>query len=223
VTAPPQVSLAPDVAAVAAVGVLAFDWLVVAEHDPALAAAIAEATAVLRAAAAPGDAFEAARAMYRGFGIDPTRRRPSSEALLRRIRKGGDLPRINTLVDVCNWCSVEVQLPYGLYDLDRVDGDVEVRMGLDGEAYPGIRKDVVHVERRPVVADCRGAFGNPTSDSARTMVTLATTRALIVVFAPRDAARRRLARVLDLTSERVARFTGGVERLRGVLGPPAAV
>jgi len=178
---------------------------------------------VTRLAAAPGEAFEATRQMYRRFGIDPTRRRPSSEALLRRVRKGDDLPRINTLVDVCNWCSVEVQLPYGLYDLDRVAGDVEFRMGRDGEAYSGIRKDEVHVAARPVVADREGAFGNPTADSARTMVTCATTRALVVVFAPRDAARGRLARVLDLTSERVARFTGGVERFRAVLGSPAAV
>jgi len=125
---PPRVTVSADVSAVAAVGVLAFGSLAVAERGAALAAAIAEATAALRAAPAAGDAFEATRAMYRGFGIDPTRRRPSSEALLRRIGRGGDLPRINTLVDVCNWCSVEVQLPYGLYDLDRVDGDVEVRL-----------------------------------------------------------------------------------------------
>ena len=75
---------------------------------------------------------------------------------------------------------------------------------------------------RPVVADRRGAFGNPTSDSARTMVTPATTRALVVVYAPRDA-RWRMPQVLDLTAGRVSRFTGGVERLRAVLPPPAAV
>jgi len=221
--APPEVTLALDVAAVAALGVLVFDPLVVREDDAELAAAIEQATLVLRAAAAPGDAFEATRAMYRRFGIDPTRRRPSSEALLRRIRKGGELPRVNTLVDVCNWCSVEVQLPYGLYDLDRVAGAVEVRMGREGEDYPGIRKDAVHVAGRPVVADRAGAFGNPTSDSARTMVTSDTTRALVVVFAPRDAVRGRLVRVLDLTSERVTRFTGGVERHRAVLGAVPAV
>ena len=51
------------------------------------------------------------------IGIDPTKTRPSSEALLRRVRKGDHLPRINTLVDICNWCSLEFQLPYGLYDL----------------------------------------------------------------------------------------------------------
>ena len=74
----------------------------------------------------------AVRAMYRRTGLDPTKRRPSSEALLRRVRKGEGLPRINTLVDVCNWCSLEFQLPYGLYDLDRVDGEVTLRLGTGG-------------------------------------------------------------------------------------------
>jgi len=55
------------------------------------------------------------------------------------------------------------------------------------------------------------------------MVTPATTRALIVVFAPHAALPDRLVRVLDLTAERIVRFAGGVERLRAVLGPPAGV
>ena len=54
--------------------------------------------------------------MYRRFGVDPTKTRPSSEALLRRVRKGDALPRVNNLVDVINWCSLESQLPFGLYD-----------------------------------------------------------------------------------------------------------
>ena len=44
------------------------------------------------------------RTMYKRIGLDPTKTRPSSEALLRRVRKGDALPRINSLVDVCNWC-----------------------------------------------------------------------------------------------------------------------
>ena len=66
-----------------------------------------------------------------------------------------------------------------------IEGDVELRLGAAGESYPGIRKDDVHVGGRITLADARGPFGNPTSDSARTMVTTATTRALLVVFAPR--------------------------------------
>ena len=83
--------------------------------------------------------------MYKRLGLDPTKTRPSNEALLRRVRKGGTLPRVNALVDVVNWCSVEFQLPYGLYDRAQMRGPVTLRLGRDGEEYAGIRKDVVHV------------------------------------------------------------------------------
>jgi DNA/RNA-binding domain of Phe-tRNA-synthetase-like protein len=155
---------------------------------------------------------EEVRTMYKRVGLDPTRRRPSSEALLRRVRKGEPLPRINSMVDVCNWCSLEFQLPYGLYDAARVEGGVVLRLGREGESYPGIRKDDVHVGGRIALADAVGPFGNPTSDSARTMVTAATTRALVVVFAPRALDTARLRDVLEVTSQRMAEFTGGATR-----------
>ena len=68
------------------------------------------------------DITAAVRTMYKRVGIDPTKTRPSSEALLRRVSKGDELPRINSLVDVINWCSLETQLPFGLYDLDQHSG-----------------------------------------------------------------------------------------------------
>ena len=61
------------------------------------------------------------------------------------------------MVDVCNWCSLEFQLPYGLYDAARIEGDVELRIGRDGESYPGIRKDDVHVGGRITLADTHRA------------------------------------------------------------------
>jgi DNA/RNA-binding domain of Phe-tRNA-synthetase-like protein len=155
--------------------------------------------------------------MYRRLGIDPTKTRPSSEALLRRVKKGDHLPRINTLVDICNWCSLELQLPYGLYDLSRIEPPIELRPGADGEQYEGIRKDAVHVGGRPTLADQRGAFGNPTSDSARTMVTEATSEVLCVIFAPADLAATELRRVLDLTAGRFQAFAGASERWRDVI------
>ena len=118
------------------------------------------------------------------------------------------------MVDVCNWCSLEFQLPYGLYDAAHIEGDVALRIGRAGESYPGIRKDAVHVDGRIALADNIGPFGNPTSDSARTMVTTATTQAMLVVFAPRDVDARQLAQVLDATSRRMSEFTGCQERDR---------
>src|SRR5437588_8410999 len=79
-----------------------------------------------------------ARALYRRFGVDPTRVRPSSEALLRRLKRGEPLPRVNSLVDVGNVVSVRLQVPVGLYDLARVEGELRVRLGRDGETYAGI-------------------------------------------------------------------------------------
>jgi DNA/RNA-binding domain of Phe-tRNA-synthetase-like protein len=152
--------------------------------------------------------------MYKRVGLDPTKTRPSSEALLRRVRKGDSLPRINSLVDVCNWCSLEFQLPYGLYDASHVEGDVELRLGRDGESYPGIRKDDVNVGGRLTLADARGAFGNPTSDSARTMVTTATVSAIVVVFAPAEMEPRRLVHALDQTVARMIEFSGCRETAR---------
>ena len=95
----------------------------------------------MRTSAESADITAAVRTMYKRVGLDPTKTRPSSEALLRRVRKGDALPRINSLVDVINWCSLETQLPFGLYDLDRISGSVTLRLGASGEAYAGIRKD----------------------------------------------------------------------------------
>jgi DNA/RNA-binding domain of Phe-tRNA-synthetase-like protein len=157
--------------------------------EPALDAALDAASAAIRAWAAPPPMTDAVRAMYKRVGIDPTKTRPSSEALLRRLRRGDPFPRVNGVVDIINWTSVETQLPFGVYDLDRIEGPVTLRLGRDGEEYAGIRKDTVHVAGRLTLADVAGPFGNPTSDSARTMVTTDATRVLIVVFAPAAAAQ----------------------------------
>jgi DNA/RNA-binding domain of Phe-tRNA-synthetase-like protein len=172
-------------------------------------APLAAAEAAVRAN--PPQELAAVRTMYKRVGLDPTKTRPSSEALLRRVRKGDSLPRINSMVDVCNWCSFEFQLPYGLYDADRIQGDVDLRLGRDGESYPGIRKDDVHVGGRITLADAIGPFGNPTSDSARTMVTPATHRALLVVYAPVEFDPVRLDRVVTTTAARMHQFTGSAE------------
>ena len=199
-------TLAPDLEAIVRPGVLWLDGATVVEREPRLDGPLAQAEAAVRVN--PPEEAAAVRTMYKRVGIDPTKRRPSSEALLRRVRKGEGLPRINSMVDVCNWCSLEFQLPYGLYDAAHIEGGVVLRLGKEGESYPGIRKDDVHVGGRITLADNRGPFGNPTSDSARTMVTPATTRALVVVFAPREIDARQLDRVVQITAQRMEEFTG---------------
>jgi DNA/RNA-binding domain of Phe-tRNA-synthetase-like protein len=212
-----RIRVSPDLIAIVTPGALVLEEVTVREHDAALGGPLAEAAARVRLAPPPERL--AVRAMYRRTGLDPTKRRPSSEALLRRVTRGDDLPRVNTLVDVCNWCSVELQLPYGLYDLDRIEGDeIDLRLGAPGEEYAGIRKDVVHLEGRMTLADRVGPFGNPSADSARTMVTPATSRVLVVIFAPRETTRDGLDAALATTSARAIVYSGGREAVRFIAG-----
>ena len=161
-------------------------------------------------AARSGDVGEMgrARALYRRFGIDPTRVRPSSEALLRRLKKGEPLPRINSLVDVANALSVQLQVPVGLYDLEKIHGEeLVVRLGKDGETYTGIGKERVNVTGRICVADAAGPCGNPSADSARTMITTATERAAWIYFLPVTEEE------VDRTAELIAVFGRGLVRM----------
>jgi DNA/RNA-binding domain of Phe-tRNA-synthetase-like protein len=149
-----------------------------------------------------------ARALYRRFGLDPTRVRPSSEALFRRLKKGEPMPRINSLVDVANALSVQLQVPVGLYDLDKVKGDeLVIRLGAEGEGYSGIGKEKVNVAGRICVADAEGPCGNPSADSARTMITTDTERAAWIYFLPVREDD------IDRTAELVAVFGRGLIRM----------
>lgn len=181
-------------------------------HDVRLDPLLSEAEARVRAR--PPEESASVRTMYKRVGIDPTKTRPSNEALLRRVTKGQALPRVNSLVDVINWCSFEFQLPYGLYDSAHIKGGVTMRLGKEGEEYAGIRKDTVHVSGRITLADDDGPFGNPSSDSARTMVTTHTRDALVVIYAPVDIPRPRVEIVLDTTAARIGDVAGGNELYR---------
>ena len=198
---------APELAAIVRAGALWWSGAAVLLHEHRLDPLLAEAEAKVRVS--PPAESVAVRTMYKKVGIDPTKTRPSNEALLRRVRRGDTIPRINSAVDIINWCSLEFQLPYGLYDASKIEGDVIMRLGLDGEKYAGIRKDDVNVGGRIIVADDRGPFGNPTSDSARTMVTPAATELLVVVYAPTEIAPVQLDSVLRITAERLALIVGG--------------
>jgi len=203
-------------------GVLTLDGVTVRAADPALDAEVASHCAELRGRYGGGRSSEVpgaadARTLYKALGLDPTKTRPSNEALLRRALKGQSLYRISSLVDALNLSSLREQLPFGLYDLDHVEPPVILRKGAPGEGYEGIRKGEVHVEGRPVLVDAQGPFGNPSSDSARTMIRLETTRALVTCYAPASCRRERMEEVLDRTRDTLTRFCGGVETAREIL------
>ena len=187
--ATPTIGLDTSVEGLVRLGLIAAAPVAIADAGPGLLERIAAACSRLAAAHSgkePGaiEVLAPARQLYRACGVDPTRTRPSSEALLRRAVAGKPFPAISNAVDLCNLCAVEFLLPIGLYDADRIDGAINLRRGAPGDAYPGIRKDAVHLEGRLALYDTAGPFGNPTSDSLRTCVTPQTRALLMVIFAP---------------------------------------
>jgi DNA/RNA-binding domain of Phe-tRNA-synthetase-like protein len=210
-----ELELGPDVKGRVRIGLLTLEGVSVRASDTGLDAEVGRTCASFRERYGEGKSSEVpgaadARTLYKALGIDPTKTRPSNEALLRRALKGETLYRINTLVDALNLVSLREQLPFGLYDLDRVKPPVVLRKGRSGEGYEGIRKGLVNVEARPVLVDADGPFGNPTSDSSRTRITLETRNAWVVAYAPAGYSLGRLNGVLDATGETLVRFCGGV-------------
>ena len=125
----------------------------------------------------------ATRRMYTVCGKDPSRYRPSAEALMRRIVKGNDLYQINTMVDLVNLVSMRYGYSIGGFDADKVEGDVVAGIGREGEPYNGIGRGPLNIAGLPVLRDAVSGFGTPTSDEERTAMSLETSHFLMVVNA----------------------------------------
>ena len=146
------------------------------------------------------------RAAYRAFGRDPARYRVSSEALLRRVRRGDEPYRINSVVDVNNLISIQSGLSVGSYDLDRIRGGIVFRKAEQGEGYTGIGKDFLDMSNLLVLADGDGIFGSTMSDSTRTMVTAETKNVLTVIYCFESGID--LGSLVDEAARAFSRFAG---------------
>lgn len=127
-------------------------------------------------------AIAATRRVYRACGKDPSRYRPSSEALIRRMLQGKPLYHIDTIVDLCNLASIRFGYSIGAFDADKFVGDqLTLGVGREGEPYEGIGRGMINIAGLPVYRDEKGGVGTPTSDNERTKVTLETTHLLVLV------------------------------------------
>jgi DNA/RNA-binding domain of Phe-tRNA-synthetase-like protein len=159
----------------------------------------------------------AIRGMFRAWGLDPSKYRPSSEALLRRVAQGKGISFVSNLVDIVNLGSIETGWPYGCYDRDRISPPVEFRLGLAGETYHGVGRRVWHLAGRPVLADAEGPFGSPISDSTRTMVTGETRAVAVVIFAPTPVPFAQIETALGRVGERLAQWAAAGAVRQGIL------
>jgi DNA/RNA-binding domain of Phe-tRNA-synthetase-like protein len=152
------------------------------------------------------ESVRAVRAMFREWGMDPSKYRPSSEALLRRVVQGKGLYRVSNVVDIGNLGSIEGGWPYGCYDRSSIHPPIVFRHGAAGERYERVGKEMWHLGDRPVLADSEGPFGSPISDSTRSMIRESTTRALIIVYAPAGVSDAALTAATAKAAERLSQF-----------------
>lgn len=157
---------------------------------------------------AEAEPTRAVRAMFRAWDMDPSKYRPSSEALLRRVVQGKGLYRVSNVVDIGNLGSIETGWPYGCYDRAQLHPPVAFRHGAPGERYEGIGKRTWHLEARPVLADSAGPFGSPISDSTRSMITESAREVLIVIYAPSHAPDPSIELAMSRLCERLAQLAG---------------
>jgi DNA/RNA-binding domain of Phe-tRNA-synthetase-like protein len=157
---------------------------------------------------ADAEPVRAVRAMFRGWGMDPSKYRPSSEALLRRVVQGKGLYRVSNVVDICNLGSIETGWPYGCYDRARIIAPIAFRHGAAGEKYEGIGKQTWHLEGRPVLVDPSGPFGSPISDSTRSMITESARDIAAVIYLPASAAAPSIEAAMKQLAERLQQFAG---------------
>lgn len=152
------------------------------------------------------DAIRATRDAYRALGKDPSRYRPSAEALCRRVLRGMQLYRVSTVVDLVNLVSMETGYSIGGFDADKIVGDrLVLGVGRDGEPYEGIGRGPLNIASLPVYRDGAGGIGTPTSDNERTKIDLATSHLLLIVnsygaASPDDAAEELEALLLKYAS-----------------------
>ncbi len=126
--------------------------------------------------------IQATRRAYRNCGKDPSRYRPSGEALCRRILRGMPLYQVNTLVDLINLVSLSTGYSIGGFDADKMEGSqLILGIGKKGEPYEGIGRGNLNIEGLPVYRDALGGIGTPTSDHERTKISIETDRLLVLI------------------------------------------
>ena len=154
-------------------------------------------------------AIAATRRVYKACGKDPSRYRPSSEALIRRVLQGKQLYQIDTLVDLINLASITYGYSIGGFDAEKFSGDtLSLGVGREGEPYEGIGRGMLNIAGLPVYRAAIGGVGTPTSDNERTKMGLATRR-LVALVNGYDGNEETVRATAQLIVQLVERFCNG--------------
>ncbi|MGZ0052223.1 B3/B4 domain-containing protein [Brevibacillus gelatini] len=159
------------------------------------------------------------RTAFKKAGIDPSRYRPSSEALLRRLLQGNPFFWINSAVDVNNFFSVLHALPFGIYDQQHLTGDVTCRLGRETDVYEGLNGREVHMAGKLLLADDKGAFGSPIVDSRRTCVTEQSRDLLQVIFFHEQLSAEKKDEIIGSVGRMFTEINGGELTHTAIVSP----
>ena len=155
--------------------------------------------------------IQATRQAYKRCGKDPSRYRPSGEALVRRTLQGKDLYRVSTSIDLVNLASIAYGYSIGGFDADKIQGaTLTLGIGREGEPYEGIGRGPLNIAGLPVWRDELGGIGTPTSDNERTKMDLQTVRLLAIVNGY-DGNRQQVEACARYILQLTRRFAGGDE------------
>jgi DNA/RNA-binding domain of Phe-tRNA-synthetase-like protein len=142
------------------------------------------------------------RDFYWSLGIDPTKTRPSGEALLRRVLHGEELPRISNVVDAYNLASMKTIIPISGLDKDRLNPPFQVRFARNGEAFTGIgmSKPMTLTDKMLVLGDERRVLCvYPYRDSDYAKITEQTRNVLIIGYGAPEITERQLSEAVETT------------------------
>jgi DNA/RNA-binding domain of Phe-tRNA-synthetase-like protein len=142
------------------------------------------------------------RDFYWRLGIDPTKTRPSGEALLRRVLHGDELPRISTVVDAYNLASLKTIIPISGFDKDCLNPPFHVRFAENGETFTGIGigKPMALRDKMLVLADEKQVLCiYPYRDSNYTKITERTRNVLVVSYGAQETTKQQLTEAVETT------------------------
>jgi DNA/RNA-binding domain of Phe-tRNA-synthetase-like protein len=156
------------------------------------------------------------RGIYKKVEFNPIRHNKASEDLVRSIIQRNGTYYVNSAVAVNNYCAIKFLLPFGLYDLDQIDGDISYQLDAEKthEKFDDKNKSITI---KPLLTDAKGGFGNPALDAVRTKVTLATRNILLVAFGDGEVNREELTKILNFARDMMLCHNGGTVEIQDII------
>lgn len=156
------------------------------------------------------------RGIYKKVEFNPIRHNKASEDLVRSIIQRNGTYYVNSAVAVNNYCAIKFLLPFGLYDLDQIDGDISYQLDVE-KKYEKFDDKNMPVTVKPLLTDAKGGFGNSTLDAVRTKVTLATRNILLVAYGDEEVNKEELTKILNFARDMMLCHNGGTVEIQDII------